>query len=292
MASIRKPALEKVSAEFGSSFSVKHYAETSTHNKPPFWHFHPEIELVYVKGGNGKRHIGKHLSYYHSGDLVLIGSMLPHTGFTDRLTGNESETVIQFNQDFLGIGFFDTAEMQNIHQLLERSKAGMAFYGEAKAEVGRRLEKLVVLDNFGKMIELLCLLQFMAWTEEYEILNAEGYALEVQNSDNDRINIIYNYVLLNFKNPISLEEIAELARMTVPSFCRYFKKISGKKFTQFVNEIRIVHACKLLTESSESISNISFESGFNNFSHFNRQFKMVTGESPSIYRKKFIQLIK
>lgn len=288
----RKPALEKVSAEFGSSFSVKHYAETSTHNKPPFWHFHPEIELVYVKGGNGKRHIGNHLSYYHSGDLVLIGSMLPHTGFTDRLTANESETVIQFNQDFLGKGFFDTTEMQNIQKLLERSKSGLAFFGEAKEEVGRRLEKLVVLDNFGKMIELLCLLQYMAWTEEYTILNAEGYALEVQKSDNDRINVIYNYVQKNFRKPISLDEIASLARMTVPSFCRYFKKISGKKFTQFVNEIRIVHACKLLTESADSISTIAFESGFNNFSHFNRQFKIITGESPSAYRKKFIQLIK
>jgi len=141
------------------------------------------------------------------------------------------------------------------------------------------------------MIELLCLLQYMAWTEEYTILNAEGYALEVQKSDNDRINVIYNYVQKNFKKSISLDEIASLARMTVPSFCRYFKKISGKKFTQFVNEIRIVHACKLLTESADSISNIAFESGFNNFSHFNRQFKIVTGESPSAYRKKFIQLI-
>jgi hypothetical protein len=159
----RKPSLEKISSEFGSSFSVKHYAETSTYNKPPFWHFHPEIELVYVKGGSGKRHIGNHLSYYHSGDLVLIGSMLPHTGFTDRLTGNESETVIQFHEDFLGEQFFSNNEMTDINKLLQRSKAGLAFHGETKIEVGKRLEKLVYLDNFGKMIELLCMLQYMAW---------------------------------------------------------------------------------------------------------------------------------
>ncbi len=286
----RKPSLEKISSEFGSSFSVKYYAETSTYNKPPFWHFHPEIELVYVNGGSGKRHIGNHLSYYHTGDLVLIGSMLPHTGFTDRLTGNESETVIQFNEDFLGQGFFSANEMQDIKQLLQRSKAGIAFHGEAKNEVGRRLEKLVNLDNFGKLIELLCLLQYMAWTHDYTILNAEGYAMEVQRTDNDRINVIYDFVQNRFKNSISLEEIADIASMTVPSFCRYFKKISGKKFTQFVNEIRVVHACKLLSEGSDSISNIAFESGFNNFSHFNRQFKAITGESPSAYRKQFIQL--
>jgi AraC-like DNA-binding protein len=287
----RKPSLEKISSEFGSSFSVKHYAETSTYNKPPFWHFHPEIELVYVKGGSGKRHIGNHLSYYHSGDLVLIGSMLPHTGFTDRLTGNESETVIQFHEDFLGEQFFSNNEMTDINKLLQRSKAGLAFHGETKIEVGKRLEKLVYLDNFGKMIELLCMLQYMAWTKEYTILNAEGYAIEVQNTDNNRINVIYDFVQDRYTGPISLEEIAEITNMTVPSFCRYFKKMSGKKFTQFVNEIRIVHACKLLTESQDSISNISYASGFNNFSHFNRQFKNITGESPSAYRKKITQVL-
>jgi AraC-like DNA-binding protein len=167
----------------------------------------------------------------------------------------------------------------------------LAFHGETKIEVGKRLEKLVYLDNFGKMIELLCMLQYMAWTKEYTILNAEGYAIEVQNTDNNRINVIYDFVQDRYTGPISLEEIAEITNMTVPSFCRYFKKMSGKKFTQFVNEIRIVHACKLLTESQDSISNISYASGFNNFSHFNRQFKNITGESPSAYRKKITQVL-
>ncbi|MFT4666960.1 MAG: AraC-like DNA-binding protein, partial [Gammaproteobacteria bacterium] len=146
-------------------------------------------------------------------------------------------------------------------------------------------------DKFAKLIELLCILQDMAWTEEYLILNADGYAFEVENTDNDRINIIYNYVQTHFQRAIPLDEIAAVTNMTVPSFCRYFKRISGKKFTRFANEIRILHACKLLTEQQLSISNVSFESGFNNLSHFNRLFKDITDKSPSEYRKQFVTIL-
>jgi len=292
MLNSRKPTLEKVATEFGSSFSVKQYNDPAPSEKPPFWHCHPEIELVYIKGGNGKRHIGNHLSYYHSGDLVLIGSMLPHTGFTDRLTRNESETIIQFNSDCFGNGFFDSDEMQDIQQLLQRAKAGIAFQGQAKRVIGTRIEKMATLVNFAKLIELLCILQDLAWTEEYLILNADGYTFEVENTDNDRINIIYDYVQKHFQRAIPLDEIATIANMTVPSFCRYFKRISGKKFTRFVNEIRIVHACKLLTEKQLSVSEISFESGFNNISHFNRLFKGITTKTPLEYRKQFVKILR
>ncbi|NNE29174.1 MAG: helix-turn-helix transcriptional regulator [Saprospiraceae bacterium] len=287
----KKPSLEKISPAFGSSFSVKQYNDPSPNIHAPFWHFHPELEMVYVKGGSGKRHIGNHLSYYQEGDLVLIGSMLPHTGFTNRLTGNESETVIQFGLDFIGPGFFQSQEMEDIKQLFERSKAGLAFHGEAKKSIGARMEKLPSLDNFGRLIELLCILQDMAWAEEYTILNADGYSFEVETADNDRINVIYNHVRNNFQRPIPLEEISALANMTIPAFCRYFKKLSGKTFTKFVNEFRIVHSCKLLTEGTESISAICYESGFNNFSHFNRLFKEITGKTPSRYRKKLKQVL-
>ena len=123
-------------------------------------------------------------------------------------------------------------------------------------------------------------------------MNAEGYALEVEKSDNDRINVIYDYVQNNYKEQITLKEIADMVSMTVPSFCRYFKKIAGKNFTKFVNEIRIVNACKMLTEKEDTISTVAFESGFNNFSHFNRQFKLITGESPTAFRKKIVQIIQ
>ena len=282
-----QPALEKISPEFGSSFSIKQYLEPSPLVKQPTWHFHPELELVYVKGGSGQRHIGNHLSSYHNGDLVLIGSMLPHSGFTDRLTGNESETVIHFHQDSLGSDFFKIQEMSDILQLFERAKSGLAFYGEAKEAIGSRVEKVATMDNFAKLIEILCILQDMAWTDEYNILNADGYSFEVNQVDNDRISLVYGYVRTNYLSTITLDEISSLANMTVPAFCRYFKRLSGKTFTRFVNEYRIVHACKMLSEQNESITNICYESGFNNFSHFNRLFKTITGFSPSQYRKRY-----
>ncbi len=292
MSNSRKPTLEKVNAEFGSSFSFKHYNDPTPAENPPFWHFHPEIELVYVNGGSGKRHIGNHLSYYQSGDLLLIGSMLPHTGFTDRLSGNESETVIQFNENCFSDGFFDLIEMQDVKQLLQRAKSGIVFTGITKNNIGHQMEELASKNRFEKMIGLLKILQNMAKSTEYEILNADGYTIEVENSDNDRINVIYNYVQSNFERAISLSEISDVASMTVPSFCRYFKRISGKKFTRFVNEIRIVNACKLLTEKQLSILDISHDSGFNNISHFNRLFKDITGKSPSAYRKQFVTVLQ
>lgn len=292
MATPGKPKLEKIGTEFGSSFSITQYKDSPKNKKQPFWHFHPEIQLVYVKGGNGKRHIGNHLSYYHSGDLVLIGSMLPHTALTDNHTQNESETVIQFRDNCFGEGFFELEEMQEIHNLLERAKVGISFKGLTKQNLGARVEKLVELDNFSKVIELIKILQELAKSEEFETLNADGYTIEVQNTDNDRINIIYKYVQKHFKRAIPLEEIAQIANMTVPSFCRYFKQISGKNFTKFVNEIRIVHACKLLTEKQLSIAEVSFESGFNNISHFNRLFKEKTTKSPFEYRKQFVKILK
>ncbi len=288
----KKPTLEKISPEIGSSFAVKQYKDPSPNLRAPFWHFHPELELVYVKGGSGKRHIGNHLSYYSEGELVLIGSMLPHYGFTDRLTGNESETIIQLREDFMGPDFFRSDEMYSITQLFERARAGLAFHGTSKWKIGQRIEQLPALDNFAKLIELLCVLQDLAWSTEYEILNADGFTFEVENADNDRVNTIYDHVRANFQRTIPLEEITAEVNMTIPAFCRYFKRLSGKTFTRFVNEFRIVHACKLLSEKPSSITDICFESGFNNFSHFNRLFKKMTGKSPSDYRKALRQVIQ
>jgi AraC-like DNA-binding protein len=285
-----KPAFEKIDPTFGSSFTLRVFNE-SNQNTPRFYHFHPELELIYVKGGSGKRHIGNHLSCYQDGELVLMGSGLPHAGFTDRMTRNESEVVVQMREDFLGKAFFDIPEMKSIQQLFERAKLGISYYGETKKEIGSRIEKLEEMDQFSRLLELLSILKHMAETEEYELLNANEFALEVKPQDNDRINDIYDFVHSNFTRSISLDEIAEEVNMTVPAFCRYFKKQSGKTFTKFVNEFRVVHACKLLIEEPKSITDIAFESGFNNFSHFNKLFKEKTNMSPSAYRNRAKQIL-
>ncbi|HEY9116353.1 MAG TPA: AraC family transcriptional regulator [Roseivirga sp.] len=285
-----KPSLEQILPAFGSSFLVRQYNQ-SCENTLANWHFHPEVELIYVQGGTGKRHIGKHLSYFNDGDLVLMGAYLPHYGFTDRLTGNSSETVVQFKQDFLGKDFFNIPEMNGIRQLLELAKKGLAFHGKTKDVVGKKIEELAYKDQFGRLLGLIAILQDLYTSKEYTVLNADGVAMAVDTKDNDRMNDIYSFIRSKFKEHISLDEIADEVNMTVPAFCRYFKKISRKTFTKFVNEYRVVHASKLLAETSMQITEVSFESGFNNFSHFNKSFKEFTGKSPSAYRKEFKNII-
>jgi len=279
----RKPTLEKISPEFGSSIKVIQHEAYIGENKP-FWHFHPEVELVYVNKGKGKRHIGNHLSYFNNSQLLLIGANLPHNGFTDRLTINGSETIVQFRPEFLGTHFFNVPEMEGINNLFERSKSGILFGVKTKKKIGPKIEKLSEKTGFKKILVLLEILHGLAKSEDYTILNADGFVFEAEPQDSAKIDIIFKYVNQNFQNHITLDEIADKVSLTVPAFCRYFKKVTGKTFTKLVNEYRVVHATKLLSESQKSIADISYECGFNNFSHFNKVFNEITGKSASKYR--------
>ncbi|MFY0629060.1 MAG: helix-turn-helix domain-containing protein [Flavobacteriaceae bacterium] len=287
----KKPTLEKIDPGFGRSILVKKHTEFLKTDKAS-WHFHPEIELVYVNKGQGKRHIGNHLSYFNNSQLLLIGSNLPHNGFTDRLTTNGFETLVQFKEDFLGETFFEIPEMKGIQELFERSKKGILFGVKTKQKVGKKIEKLAEKEGFKKILVFLEVLHALAKSDDYTILNADGFAFETVPQDSAKLDAIYKYINENFKEHISLDEIASVATMTVPAFCRYFKKVTGKTFTKLVNEYRVVHATKLISESQMSITDIAYECGFNNFSHFNKLFKEITGKSASKYRgemKKIIQ---
>ncbi len=281
----KKPTFEAIEPNFGHSYMYQKFDASKT-NRDNIWHYHPEIELVYINGGAGKRRIGSHISYYTDGDLILIGSNLPHCGFTDKFTGNKNEILVQMKADFLGQSFFNIPEMKKIQNLLEVAKGGIAFSGRTKQILGDKMEDLEYQNDFERILSILHILNELALSDEFKVLNAEGFSLETEVKDNDRINIIFNFVKNNFQEDIPLAEIANMVSMTVPSFCRYFKKITNKTFVQFVNERRLVHASKLLTEQTMSISEVCFECGFNNFSHFNKSFKAFTGQNPSDYRKQ------
>ena len=276
------PTLKIIEPSFGSSFTLTKYNINYNSN---FWHYNPEIELIFVNGGTGKRQVGSHISYYNNGDLTLIGSNLPHCGFTDELTGNKNEIVIQMKPEFLGEHFFDIPEMRNIKNLLNQAKSGITFGGKTKRKIGKKIGKMEDQSPFERLLSIIEILNELELaTEDATVLNAEGFRMEMHVQDNERINYIFNYVKDHFKEPIHLDEIAGKVSMTVPSFCRYFKKITHKTFTKFVNDYRLVHACKLLAEKPISITEIAFESGFNNFSHFNKSFKEFTGKNASDYR--------
>ena len=285
-----KPAFEKINQEFGTSIRVKQHSEI-VENKLPFWHFHPELELVYVNMAKGKRHIGSHLSYFNNSQLLLIGANLPHSGFTDRFSTNGTETIVQFKEDFLGGKFLGIPEMKLIKALFYRAKKGVIFSSETKKIIGPKIEALVETKGMERIIKFLEVLHDLATTTNYSLLNVDGFAFEIEPQDNRKIDIVFGHVNENFKRTIPLNEISDKVSMTVPAFCRYFKKVTGKTFTLFVNEFRIVHATKLLAENPTSITDICFESGFNNFSHFNKHFKQITGKTPLKYRNEMKQLL-
>jgi len=223
---------------------------------------------------------------------LLLGDNLPHHGFSDRMTAKGSETIVQFKPDFLGESFFRMPEMKTLLSLFDRAKKGLMFKSDTQKMVGPKIIRLLDHEGFERILLLLEILSDLAQSNDYSILNVDGYAFETTHQDSHKIDIIFKHINSNFERQIPLEEIAEKASMTVPAFCRYFKKATGKTFTKIVNEYRVVHATKLLSESTSSITDICFECGFNNFSHFNKLFKEVTGKSASKYRsemKRFVQ---
>ena len=287
---IKKPTYKKLSTDFGNSILIEQRTERLD-SSTAFWHFHPELELHYVNKGHGKRHVGSHISYFNNSQLLLVGSNLPHKGFTDGITNNGKETIIQFKKEFLGDTFFNLPEMKEINLLFERAKKGLLFNPKSKKEIGPKIEDLVNYEGFEKVIKVLNVLHELALSEDYRILNPEGFNFETEPQNTAKIDIIYKYVNKNFQNQIPLDEIADQVSMTVPAFCRYFKKVTGKTFTKLVNEYRVVHATKLLQESQMSITDVCYECGFNNFSHFNKLFKEVTGKNASKYRSEMIQMV-
>jgi AraC-like DNA-binding protein len=278
-----KTPFEQIQNDEGSSFRLL-YQKVIANDFPWNYHYHPEFELVFVLYGYGRRHVGNHLSYYEDGDLVLIGSNLPHAGFGYDALGEHEEIVIQFKDDFLGNDFFERPEMQNIKKLFERSQQGIQFYGKTYKKVGTALKKLLPLSHFERLIGLLNIFQILADSEEYNLLNSYDTRYDFNQKDQARLKRIYEYVEREYQNPINIKEAANVAHLTVPSFCNYFKKVVNQTFTDFVNEYRINKACQLLMTES-SIADVCFDCGFTNNSYFSKVFKQIKGKSPIEFRK-------
>ena len=278
-----KTPFEQVQNDNGSSFRFLHQkviANAFSWN----YHYHPEFELVLVFAGTGRRHVGNHLSYYDDGDLVLIGSNLPHAGFGYDALGEHEEVVIQFKDNFLGDNFFEKPEMTAIKKLFERSQQGIQFYGETHKKIADNLKKLIDLPHFERLMGLLNIFKELSNSQEYNLLNSQDTHYDFNQKDQLRLNKIYEYVEESYQNPINIREVANIAHLTVPSFCNYFKKVVNQTFTDFMNEYRINKACQLLM-TERSITDICFECGFTNNSYFSKVFKEIKGKSPLEFKK-------
>ena len=286
-----KPKYEEISPSFGSSFT---YLKFNGNNKTnsPYWHFHPEFEIVFVANGKGHRKVGERLSEYESGELIFVGPNVPHLGFAQDVDDNFVEIVVQMGDHFLGKDFFEIPEMAEVKKLFERSKTGLLFGHETKWLVGSRLIKMEDYDNFSKMTELLLILQMLAYAKDCTPLNVTSMAVEVKQQDQDRMQLLNHFIESNYQRKFVLEEAAVVVNMTVPSLCRFFKNLTHRTFMEYANEFRVAQATRILSQKHMSISSVSYECGFNNLSHFNKQFKAITGQTPSAYRKNIVNFVE
>ena len=274
--------LEQIHPDNDSSFR---FLLTPKLNEVFYWHFHPEIELVYVEADKGIRHIGEHISTYEGCDLALIGSYIPHLNFDYGVKATVETVVIQFPETYFESGLIRIPELKKVVELMERAKTGLAFTGETKRIAGIRLKKLQHLDRFHQFMELMSIFQFLAESDEYVNLDVRPISSQTILKQQERMHRIHQFVETNFQKPIDTQQIADEVNLTLPAFCRYFKKTTKLTYTDFVNQYRIQYAKKLLIQD-KNVTEACFESGFESLSYFNRIFKKWTGETPSVFRKQ------
>jgi AraC-like DNA-binding protein len=262
----------------------------------PVWHFHPEYQLFVVLEGRGTRFVGDNIKPFKEGDMVFTGPNLPHFWRNDQAyfdRKNHLSThgiVIYFQENFLGEAILKKEEMEKIHQLFQKSGYGLEIRGETNQQVTILMHQLLSLTGVASLVGLLEILDLLAHSTECHPIAHSGYINQYKENEKDRMGKVYEYVTKHFKQKISLEEVAALTNMTPTSFSRYFKSRVNKSFSEFLGEIRIDHACKLLHEEQINISQIGYECGFPTLSNFNKQFKEITGKTPLKYRKEYFQV--
>lgn len=255
----------------------------------PNWHFHSEYQLFIVLKGNGTRFIGDNVERFKKNTITFTGPNLPHLWRSDS-DGSKTESegiVVYFHEDFISKNLLEKEEAIKLRQLLKQSLRGININGKTLKSIRKRLIALPDLEGFDGVLELLKILNCLSKSSEIELLASPGYTNTLKEGDTKRMNRVYAYVMKNFKHEMTISELATLTNMTPTSFSRYFKIHANKTFSEFVSEIRIGYACKLLIDNKTNASQACYESGFRTLSNFNRQFKNITKRTPIAYKKEY-----
>jgi AraC-like DNA-binding protein len=286
-----KPIFEKINKSQDQSFYLE---EVIKPYFPDLWHFHPEIEILYIREGNGTKYVGDSIYPFYPGDLVIIGSDTPHVWACNSDYLNlenklmSSAICIQFMEDFMGKASPGIPEMRKIYEFLHEAKRGIQIVKKTRDILIKHIEELPSRVGMNRLLGLLTILDIMATSKNTIYLSSPNYKPGILNSeDKGRMETIFMYVIKNYPNKIFLEEIASLVSLTPQSFCRYFKSRTTKVFSAFVNEVRIGNSCKMLIENKYTISQVCYSSGFNYLSNFNRQFKKIKGMTPFEFKCKY-----
>jgi len=256
------------------------------------WHYHPDIELLLITKGEGRRFVGDHIENFYPGDLCLIGSNLPHVWKNDpsyyqNNPDKKAEClVIHFRKEQFGATFWHLPEMQRVAHLLESAQRGIRLSGKIRDEIELKTKSGFAKSHEERLTLVLEILHSISKSKELLFLASTGFSNEVQSGDGQRFQSVIEYITLNYQHPILLEEVAEHIHLSPTAFCRYFKNRTGKSFLQYLNHYRISLARKLLIEGQLKIQEIAFECGFGSLSHFNKHFKKLTGTAPKVYRSE------
>jgi AraC-like DNA-binding protein len=276
-----KAILEDIQSQKGSSSFYAYRFQV------PFfefkWHYHPEYELTYIIKGSGYRLVGNSYERFNDGDLVLLGSNLPHT-WSGKSTDNEQfeAIVIQFSKEFI-VPFLGFKESLFIKKMLENANRGIRF--QEAHEVIPKLMALVETNGMERIVKLLSILEELSFNHS-DFITENTFHTIVSKKSELRINKVCLFIQNNYANKITLKEVADLIYVTESNFCKFFKKATGKTYSDYLNEIRINEASRLLLQSEKTISQIAFECGFETLSYFNRVFINKKKKTPSLYRKE------
>jgi AraC-like DNA-binding protein len=292
-----KPQLLKVPKAPSTSFNARRDRIPNINNN---WHYHSELELIHFHKGQGMQFVGDNMKNFGPGDIVLIGSNLPHFWKYDEIDekpGKEEptvaySTVIHFTENFWGDCFLNLPETATIKSIIKKAQRGILAHEKEVPHLAAELDKIYSAEGVERIIALIrCLSEFADNSNKTKLLSSLGFRYEFNTAGNDRINAVYDFTLKNFKNTILLEKVSSIANMAVNSFCRYFKTKTGKSYMQFLNELRIGYACKLLIDNRYSVKQICFESGFKNFTSFHKIFKKNKGKTPQQYFKEYLNKV-
>jgi len=253
-----------------------------------YWHVHPEIELTLIVRSRGRRFVGDSIEPYEDGDLVLVGADLPHTWDSDpRRKGPHEAVFCQFSASFLGPDFLRAPEMAAVRRLLDRAAQGLRFTGRTQKAVSRRMDGMERLQGLGRLAALLDVLHALAGSRDVRPLSSREFAPALRRGDADRIDRVCKFLNDRCTGRISLADAAAAAHLSIPAFSRFFRRRTGRTLVAYLNELRTGLACRELIETDRPISDIAFDSGFNNLSNFNRKFLELKRMSPRDFRREF-----
>lgn len=279
-----KPLIEKLPLAEDTSFLAKTFC--TPHFEVP-WHQHIEYELIFFTEGEGASFIGNYVGDFKCGDIFFLGSNLPHTFQKAEKDLFTSAVVVQFKEDFWGNDFMQLPESRLIKNLFEASMHGLKINEQCRKQLAPLITRLEKATGFDRIITLCNCLLLIAQQQDYVKLSTQE--IKAFNSKNkERIDKILQYTIDYFQEPVTLEDVAKSAAMSVPAFCNYFKKSTKKTYIDFLNEVRVGYACKQLIDTQNNIASICYDSGFNTLANFNKQFLKVKKLTPSGYRKTFM----